>query len=183
MATSSSSGSDFSSSSSKSAEAAVPAPSTPWEAFDSGQRAWGELSAADQSAVVRHFAPKVKYLALRMKAKLPKNVELSELISAGTLGLMESFTKFKPQLGIRFDTYAENRIRGAMLDELRRLDWFPRSLRRRVRTLDEAVHRLENLLGHNPTEEELATDTGLDIQEVQVRAKKNPIFAPPRKSS
>ncbi len=139
----------------------------PWEAFDSGHVAWGDFSVPDQERIVRHYGPKVKYLALRMKAKLPKNIELAELIAAGTLGLMESFTKFRPALGIRFDTYAENRIRGAMIDELRKLDWFPRSLRRRVRTLDEAVQRLEHLEGRAPTENELAEATGLEIQEVR----------------
>ena len=116
---------------------------------------------------MRHFAPKVKYLALRMKARLPRNVELSELISAGTLGLMESLGKFRPQLGIKFDTYAENRICGAMLDELRRLDWFPRSLRRRVRLLDEAIHKLEHQNGESPSEEDLSEETGLSIKEVR----------------
>ena len=102
-----------------------------------------------------------------MKGRLPRNVELSELISAGTLGLMESFGKFRPQMGIKFDTYAESRIRGAMLDELRRLDWFPRSLRRRVRTLDEAVHRLEHQEGRSPSEEELSRETGFSVKEVR----------------
>ncbi|MDL2316064.1 FliA/WhiG family RNA polymerase sigma factor [Desulfovibrio sp. OttesenSCG-928-A18] len=138
----------------------------PWELFDSGDLSWNASSPAQQESIVRHYAGKVKYLALRMKAKLPRNVELGELISAGTLGLMESFGKFRPQMGIKFDTYAENRIRGAMLDELRRLDWFPRSLRRRVRNLDEAVHRLEHL-GESPTEEALCRETGLNLKEVR----------------
>ena len=153
-------------SSSNSKKGPIPA-LEPWEAFDSGQSAWGDFSSADQERIVRRYAPKVKYLALRMKAKLPRNIELSELIAAGTLGLMESFTKFRPALGIRFDTYAENRIRGAMIDELRRLDWFPRSLRRRVRTLDEAVQKLEHGTGRAPTEEELVKETGLELQDVR----------------
>lgn len=139
----------------------------PWERFDSGFLVWTACTPAEQESIVRHFAPKVKYLALRMKARLPRNVELSELISAGTLGLMESFGKFRPQMGIKFDTYAENRIRGAMLDELRKLDWFPRSLRRRVRALDEAIHKLEHQTGENPSEEALAAETGMDIKEVR----------------
>lgn len=139
----------------------------PWERFDSGLLSWTACTPAEQESIVRHFAPKVKYLALRMKARLPRNVELSELISAGTLGLMESFGKFRPQMGIKFDTYAENRIRGAMLDELRKLDWFPRSLRRRVRTLDEAIHKLEHQTGASPSEEALAAETGMDIKEVR----------------
>ena len=138
-----------------------------WERFDSGELLWADCTPSEQESIVRHFAPKVKYLALRMKARLPRNVELSELISAGTLGLMESFGKFRPQMGIKFDTYAENRIRGAMLDELRRLDWFPRSLRRRVRTLDEAIHKLEHRNGESPSEQELSEATGLDIKEVR----------------
>lgn len=159
MATSNSSGSACSSDNERPGEA--------WERFDSGKLTWKDCSAAEQDSIVRHYAPKVKYLALRIKARLPRNIELSDLISAGTLGLMESFSKFLPQMGIKFDTYAENRIRGAMLDELRRLDWFPRSLRRRVRALDEAVQRLENQTGASPSEETLARETGLSIKDVR----------------
>jgi RNA polymerase sigma factor for flagellar operon FliA len=142
-------------------------PARAWELFDSGEVAWKECTPTQQELIVRHFAPKVKYLALRLKTRLPRNVELSELISAGTLGLMESFSKFRPQLGIKFDTYAENRIRGAMLDELRRLDWFPRSLRRNVRALDVAVHKLEHQCGENPSEEALSQETGLSLKDVR----------------
>ncbi len=117
---------------------------------------------------MRHYAPKIRFLALRLKAKLPRSVELTELMSAGTLGLMEALGKFRPQLGIRFDTYAENRIRGAMLDELRRLDWFPRSLRQRVRQLDEAVWRIEHEKGRPPTEEELQAHTGMTVKDIRV---------------
>jgi RNA polymerase sigma factor for flagellar operon FliA len=138
-----------------------------WERFDSGELAWNATSQTDQENIVRRFAPKVKYLALRMKSRLPRNVELGELISAGTLGLMESFGKFSPEMGLRFDTYAENRIRGAMLDELRRLDWFPRSLRKRVRALDEAIHKLEHQTGENPDESALASETGMTVKEVR----------------
>ena len=158
MATSNSSGSVCSS---------ISNASRPWERLDSGETAWGDFSASEQGDVVRHYAPKVKYLALRMKAKVPPSVELSDLVGAGTLGLMESFTKFQPKLGVKFDTYAENRIRGAMLDELRRLDWFPRSLRRRVRILDEATHKFEHGNGRPPSEEDLARETGLGIDEVR----------------
>ncbi len=140
----------------------------PWEALESGAVAWGDFSRADQERIVRHYAPKVRFLALRLKAKLPRNVELNELISAGTLGLMEALGKFRPQLGIRFETYAESRIRGAMLDELRRLDWFPRSLRQRVRQLDEAIQRIEHEKGRHPTEAELQDATGLDQKDVRL---------------
>ncbi len=139
----------------------------PWEDFNSGKVAWEDFTHAQQEAIARHYAPKVKYLALRLKARLPQNIELSELISAGTLGLMEAFGKFNPGLNVKFDTYAESRIRGAMLDELRSLDWLPRSLRQRVRLLDGAIQKLEGASGNTPTEEELAVETGLDAKEVR----------------
>ncbi len=141
--------------------------SGPWDALEAGSTAWGDFRPSEQERIVRHYAPKIRFLALRLKTKLPRNVELGELISAGTLGLMEALGKFQPQLGIRFETYAENRIRGAMLDELRRLDWFPRALRQRVRQLDEAMRRVEHEKGRQATEEELQTLTGLDAKEVR----------------
>ena len=139
----------------------------PWEALETGATAWEKFSPAEQESVVRHYAPKIRFLALRLKAKLPRSVELGELISSGTLGLMEALGKFRPQLGIRFETYAESRIRGAMLDELRRLDWFPRSLRQRVRVLDEAMRKVEHEHGRQATEQELQDITGLALRDVR----------------
>ncbi len=139
-----------------------------WDLLDSGAKTWEELSARERQALVRHYAPKIKYLALRFKARLPKHVELNELISAGTLGLMEALGKFKPEFGFKFETFAENRIKGAMLDELRRMDWFSRGLRHRVRTLEDTIKRLENSLGRKPREDELQTETGLSEKEVRV---------------
>ena len=138
----------------------------PWEELESGLKAWEDLPLAEKERVVRHHAPKIRFLALRLKAKLPRSVELSELVSAGTLGLLEALGKFQPHLGIRFETYAENRIRGAMLDELRRRDWFPRSLRQRVRKLDDAMWQLEHEKGRPPTVEEIQERTGLPQREV-----------------
>ena len=139
----------------------------PWEALETGATPWESFSPAEQESVVRHYAPKIRFLALRLKAKLPRSIELGELISSGTLGLMEALGKFRPQLGIRFETYAESRIKGAMLDELRRLDWFPRSLRQRVRVLDEAMRRVEHEQGRQATEDELQKITGLDMRDVR----------------
>ncbi|MDR2892865.1 MAG: FliA/WhiG family RNA polymerase sigma factor [Deltaproteobacteria bacterium] len=135
--------------------------------MDSGAVAWNDFTPVDQERIARHYAPKVKYLAARLKSRLPRNIELGELISAGSLGLVESFSKFKPDLGVKFDTYAENRIRGAMLDELRRLDWFPRSLRQRVRQIDGAILQSEQSTGRMPSESELAALTGLSEKEVR----------------
>ena len=139
----------------------------PWEALETGATPWESFSPAEQESVVRHYAPKIRFLALRLKAKLPRSIELGELISSGTLGLMEALGKFRPQLGIRFETYAESRIKGAMLDELRRLDWFPRSLRQRVWVLDEAMRKVEHEQGRQATEDELQKITGLDMRDVR----------------
>jgi RNA polymerase sigma factor for flagellar operon FliA len=139
----------------------------PWEALETGATAWDNFSPVEQEAIVRHYAPKIRFLALRLKAKLPRSVELGEMISSGTLGLMEALGKFRPQLGIRFETYAENRIRGAMLDELRRLDWFPRSLRQRLRILDEAMRKVEHEQGRQASEEELQDITGLELRDIR----------------
>lgn len=139
----------------------------PWEALETGATPWESFSPAEQESVVRRYAPKIRFLALRLKAKLPRSIELGELISSGTLGLMEALGKFRPQLGIRFETYAESRIKGAMLDELRRLDWFPRSLRQRVRVLDEAMRKVEHEQGRQATEDELQKITGLDMRDVR----------------
>lgn len=166
MAISNSSGKS-SSSGSREAESRADA-AGPWDDLESGARGWEAFSHADQERIVRRYAPKIRFVALRLKAKLPRSVELTELMSAGTLGLMEALGKFRPQLGIRFETYAEGRIRGAMLDELRRLDWFPRSLRQRVRQLDEAVWRIEHEKGRAPTEEELQAHTGMPVKDIRV---------------
>lgn len=141
--------------------------SGPWKDLESGLVAWTDFSAIDRERIVRHFAPKIKYLSLRLKARLPKNIELSELISAGTLGLMECLGKFQPQLGIKFDTYAETRIRGAMLDDLRRLDWFPRSLRQKVRQVEEAATRIEGEKGRTATDKEISEQTNFTEKEVR----------------
>lgn len=120
-----------------------------------------------RGVIVGHYAPKIKIIALRMKAKLPQHVELAELISAGSLGLIEALEKFKPDLGNKFETFAENRIKGAMLDELRRMDWFTRGLRQRVRLLEDSVRRVEQFTGHAPSVQELQTMTGLSARDVE----------------
>ena len=128
---------------------------------------WDDFSDDERDVLVRHYAPKIKFLALRLKARLPKHVELGELISAGTMGLVEALGKFRNELGIKFDTYAENRIRGAMLDELRRMDWFPRNLRHRVRQIEGALRQMESENGRFADEEDIVRLTGLDIKEVR----------------
>ena len=129
--------------------------------------AWSTADPEVRGAIVAHYAPKIKIIALRMKAKLPQHIELGELLSAGSLGLIESLEKFQVDMGIKFETYAENRIKGAMLDELRRMDWFTRGLRQRVRVLEENMRKVEQHTGRVPTTEELQTMTGLSAKEIQ----------------
>jgi RNA polymerase sigma factor for flagellar operon FliA len=146
---------------------AVTSAPNPWEDLDSGAVAWADFTPMEQENIARHYSPKVKYLAVRLKARLPRNIDLNDLISAGSMGLVESFSKFKPDLSVKFDTYAENRIRGAMLDELRRMDWFPRSLRQKVRQIDSAIMQTEQVTGRSPNEEELSGMTGLSTKDVR----------------
>lgn len=143
--------------------------STPeaWQRFESGQLAWSTALPEVRGAIVAHYAPKIKIVALRMKAKLPQHIELGELLSAGSLGLVEALEKFQVAMGIKFETYAENRIKGAMLDELRRMDWFTRGLRQRVRVLEETIRKVEQHTGRVPNAEELQTLTGLSAKDVQ----------------
>jgi RNA polymerase sigma factor for flagellar operon FliA len=129
--------------------------------------AWHDLDARSQEDIIRHFSQKVKIMALRLKSKLPQSVELNDLLGSGTLGLMEALRKFDPSLGIKFDTYAENRIKGAMLDELRRHDWFSRGLRQKIRLLEQVIHKLEQRTGQAPSKEELQRETGLSQDEVE----------------
>lgn len=141
--------------------------SSPWRELEAGQTAWAHFPPRDQEQIVRHYAPKIRILALRMKNKLPQSVELGELISAGSIGLLDALGKFRPELGIKFDTYSENRIKGAMLDELRRMDWFSRGMRQKVKMLDEAMRQIEHETGASATQEQLSTKTGLSAREVQ----------------
>ncbi len=139
---------------------------SPWLRLESGDARWEEFDARDRQEIVRHYSPKIKIVASRLKAKLPQSVELGELLSAGAMGLLEALGRFRPELGIKFETYAESRIKGAMLDDLRRMDWFSRGQRHRVRTLEEASRRIEGDSGKPATVEQLAEATGLTEREV-----------------
>jgi RNA polymerase sigma factor for flagellar operon FliA len=139
----------------------------PWRELEAGKKAWTHFAPRDQEQIVRHYAPKIRILALRMKNKLPQSVELGELISAGSIGLLDALGKFRPELGIKFDTYSESRIKGAMLDELRRMDWFSRGMRQKVKMLDEAMRQIEHETGAQATQEQLVQKTGLSSKEVQ----------------
>jgi RNA polymerase sigma factor for flagellar operon FliA len=106
--------------------------------------------------LLEKYLPLVKSIAGRMALGFPRSVELSDLVSTGVIGLIEAFSNFDPERGVKFETYALPRIRGAILDELRALDWVPRSTRAKSREIERALTRLENKLGRTPTRREIA---------------------------
>lgn len=117
----------------------------------------------EQHELIAQYLPQVRRQALALQVKLPASIELDDLIQAGTLGLIEALGRFDASQGASFATFANQRIRGAMLDELRSRDWLPRSVRRHARELDEAVHRLEQHLGRAPADQEIAAELEMDL--------------------
>ena len=138
-----------------------------WAVLEQDGISFASLAAAEKDRIARAFAPRIKAGALHLKAKLPAHIELSDLVSAGTLGLMEALGKFRPDLGIRFETFADNRIRGAMLDELRRMDWFSRGLRQKIKKLEQAIRQYEQEHGHSPSRSDLVKITGQNRPELE----------------
>ena len=118
-----------------------------------------------QTNLLDEYLPLVRRQALSMQVRLPASVELDDLIQAGTVGLLEAVGRFDASQGASFATFASQRIRGAMLDELRSRDWLPRSVRRNARMVDEAVRRLEQQLGRTVEENEIATELGMELEE------------------
>jgi len=116
---------------------------------------------------VKQYTPLVRRLAHQMIARLPANVELDDMIQAGMMGLMDAVTRFEVAQGTQFEVYATQRIRGAMLDELRANDWLPRSARRSQRDIENAIHRLEGKLSRAPHETEIAGELGLPLPQYQ----------------
>ncbi len=120
-----------------------------------------------RNRLVEIYLPLVKYNAERIWARLPEGVELDDLISAGVFGLMDAIDSFDLQRGVKFETYCVPRIRGAMLDELRTMDWVPRLVRSKASKLNEAMKNLESRLGRQPSEQELAEELGISQEELE----------------
>lgn len=118
-----------------------------------------------KSKLILKFLPFTKSIAARMSMKLPANVEVNDLVSAGIIGLMDAVKKFDPSKEIKFKTYAEFRIRGAILDELRALDWLPRSLRQLTTQVEDTYYYLEQKLSRPATDQEMACEIGMKIDE------------------
>jgi RNA polymerase sigma factor for flagellar operon FliA len=120
-----------------------------------------------RNRLIEHYLPLVKYNGERIWQRLPDGVELDDLISAGVFGLMDAINAFDMGRGVKFETYCVPRIRGAMLDELRSMDWVPRLVRSKASKLNESLKTLEAALGRTPNENELAEHMGISLQEME----------------
>ena len=140
-----------------------PAPSTLDELWRS-YKATGDERLREQ--LILHYSPLVKYVAGRVSVGLPPNVEQADFVSSGVFGLIDAIEKFDIDREIKFETYAITRIRGAMIDELRALDWIPRSVRQKARNVERAYATLEARLRRTPSEGEVAAEMGIAVDEL-----------------
>jgi RNA polymerase sigma factor for flagellar operon FliA len=136
---------------------------------DDEVRLWKEYARTKDDNLRNHFLekylPTVRYVGERLMAKLPQSVELDDLVSAGIFGLMQAIDGFDIRRGVKFETYCVNRIRGAILDELRNLDWVPRLVRTKAHKISNAANELKIKLGREPSDAELARELGISISE------------------
>jgi RNA polymerase sigma factor for flagellar operon FliA len=123
------------------------------------------VEVKDSNKLVVAHEPLVKRIAFHLMSRLPASVQVDDLIQAGMIGLIEASRKFDPEQGASFETYAGIRIRGAMLDEIRRTDWTPRSVHRKAREVAEAVRKIENEMGRDARDVEVAEAMGLGLEE------------------
>ena len=131
-----------------------------WHAFKST----GDIDARER--LILHYAPLVKYVASRVATGLPASVDQADLVSYGMFGLIDALQKFEPGRGNKFETYAIPRIRGAIIDELRAMDWVPRSVRFKQREIEKALTDLEAMLKRQPTDAELSERLGISSREL-----------------
>ncbi|MGH3783187.1 MAG: FliA/WhiG family RNA polymerase sigma factor [Pseudonocardiaceae bacterium] len=132
-----------------------------WQAF--GQH----RDATLRDRLVLHYAPLVKYVAGRVGTGLPAHVDIADLVQSGVFGLWDAIERFEPERGLKFETYAMQRIRGAILDELRAQDWVPRSVRSRAREVERALERLESRLQRSATDAEVAVELGVSVTDLR----------------
>jgi RNA polymerase sigma factor for flagellar operon FliA len=121
----------------------------------------------DRDALIRQYSPLVRRLAHHMMAKLPPSVQVDDLIQVGLIGLSEALTRYEATQGVQFETFATQRIRGAMIDELRENDWMSRGSRKSQKEIEGALHRLEHRLGRSPSESEIAAELGMSLTDYQ----------------
>ena len=140
--------------------------SVPGSGYPPGGAQYPVLTGEQERVLLEHL-PIVRFLARRIHERLPQHVDIEDLVSAGVVGLMDAFTKFDPAKKVQFRSYAQFRIRGAILDSLRTLDWSPRELRRKGRAVEEAIRVMTARLGHAPNEAEVAQEMALELEEYQ----------------
>lgn len=121
----------------------------------------------DREQLVQRFVPLVKRIAYHLMARLPASVQFDDLVQNGMLGLLDAMDRYQEGFGAQFETYATQRVRGAMLDGLRENDWLPRNLRRELRRIEGAINQLEHAHGRAPSERELAEALGVSLEEYQ----------------
>jgi RNA polymerase sigma factor for flagellar operon FliA len=129
---------------------------------------FASLSAEKREELLLEHMSSVRYIARRIRERLPQHVELDDLMSAGVIGLMDAFNKFDTRKNVQFKSYAQFRIRGAILDSLRELDWSPRELRRKGRAIETAISTLTGQLGRAPSEPEIAAELQMTLEGFQV---------------
>ena len=120
----------------------------------------------DIESLIREFVPVIKFMALRLAMRMPNGLNIEDLMSVGTLGLLDALGKFDPTRNIKFRTYAEFRIRGAMLDEIRAMDWVPRSIRKQIGQIQHATNEYTRRNGRPPTEAELAGELEMEAEKI-----------------
>ncbi len=137
----------------------------------SEQELWEEYRKTNDPQIrdlfIKQYAPLVKYVAGKVAIGMPHNVEFDDLVGFGVFGLFDAIEKFDPEKHVKFKTYAVTRIRGAIFDELRSIDWVPRSVRQKSREIEDAIHKLESSLGRSASDKEIAKELGMDLNEFQ----------------
>lgn len=136
---------------------------------NSENQLWLEYKKTHDSSIreafIKQYAPLVRYVAGKVASGMPNSVEFEDLVGFGVFGLIDAIEKFAPEKGVRFKTYAVTRIYGAIYDELRSLDWVPRSVRQKSREIEEVIHKLEAQLGRTASDKEIAADMGISLEE------------------
>jgi RNA polymerase sigma factor FliA len=135
------------------------------------KRAYKKQEVDERERIIEEFLPIIKHLAFKVSRGFDDDGITEDLISSGVLGLLEAMEKFDPARGIKLNTFAYLRIRGAMIDELRKRDWFPRSARSKAKKLEEVIRKLESRLGRYPREEEVAAELKVDLDDYLVMLK------------
>ena len=120
-----------------------------------------KIDKRTKEKLIIEFAPLIKFIAQKIAVRLPSNIEFDDLVSSGVIGLMDAIDKYDPTRDNKFKTYAEFRIRGSILDELRAQDWVPRSIREKAKRLERAHLRLEQSLGRVPNEEDISRELNI----------------------